>query len=264
MFERILLIGYGTMASAMLEGWLASGLEPERFAVYNPRPKPVPHGVAFTTTLHGGSFDAVVLAVKPQVLEEVVRDAEPLAGPRTTVISVLAGIDLATLAAGFPRAEGIVRLMPNLAVAIGKSPNLLIARGLDAWKRAALTELADRLGSAEWIEEESQFDIVTALTGCGPGFVYRFTDVLARSATEMGIEAALADRLAKHMVAGAGALAVSSPLSPQMLARRVASPGGMTQAGFDVLDEREALRTLMERCLAAAIARGRELSPTAG
>lgn len=263
MFERILCFGFGTMASAMLEGWLASGLQPAAFTVYNPRPKPVPAGVTFTDTIPGGSFDAVVLAVKPQKLAEVAAEVEPLLGPGTVLVSILAGVELATLAARFPRAGGIVRLMPNLAVALRKAPNALAARGLDEGRRAAVTSLAARLGSAEWLADEAQFDLVTALAGSGPGFVYRFIDALAAGATELGLEGAQAQRLAVQMVEGAAALAAASEHSPAALARRVASPGGMTQKGLDVLDESAALQTLVTRTLAVTRDRGREMAEAA-
>jgi pyrroline-5-carboxylate reductase len=260
MFERMLLFGYGAMASAMLEGWLASGLEPERFTVYNPRPKPVPAGVAFTTTLPTGPCEALVLGVKPQKLAEVAGEVEPLAGPGTVVISMLAAVDFHSLARRFPRAGGIARLLPNLAAALGKSPTALVARGLSETQRDALTDLAARLGSAEWLSDEAQLDLIIALTCSGPGFVYRFIDALAGGAAMLGMERAQADRLALRMVEGAAALAATSPHAPGELARRVASPGGTTQRGLDVLDENAALETLVARCLAATRDRGRELA----
>lgn len=260
MFARMLLFGYGTMVSAMLEGWLASGLEPSRFTVYNPRPKPVPEGVAFTTELPGGPFDALVLGVKPQKLSEIAGEVESLAGADTVIVSILAAVDLDALVRRFPREGGIARLMPNLAVALGKSPNALVARGLNSVQREALTDLAARLGSAEWLDDEAQFDLITALTGSGPGFVYRFIDALAGGASALGMDRAQADRLAVQMVEGAAALAAASPHSPGELAHRVASPGGTTQRGLDVLDENAALQTLVTRCLAATRDRERELA----
>lgn len=263
MFERILFFGFGTMASAMLDGWLASGLDRDRFTVYNPRPKPVPKGVSFSTAVPQEPFDAVLLGVKPQKLAEVAMEVEPLLGPDTVLISILAGVELDSLAARFPRAGGIVRLMPNLAVALRKSPNALVARGLDDGRRAAVTDLAARLGSAEWLADEAQFDLVTALAGSGPGFVYRFIDALAAGARDLGLEEAQAQRLAVQMVEGAAVLAATSPHSPAGLAARVASPGGMTQKGLDVLDDGNALASLLARCLAATRDRGREMAAAA-
>lgn len=263
MFARILLFGYGAMASAMLEGWLASGLKPQQFTVYNPRPKPVPSGVSFTQAIPPGGFDAVILGVKPQKLAEVAGEVAPLLGPDTVLISILAGVELASLARLFPRAGGIVRLMPNLAVALRQSPNALVAAGLDEGARASVSDLAARLGTAEWLPDEAQFDLVTALAGSGPGFVYRFIDALASGAAALGLDPAQAERLAVQMVAGAGALAAASDYSPAELARRVASPGGMTQKGLDVLDDGAALQALLTRCLAATRDRGSEMAAAA-
>lgn len=260
MFERILLFGYGNLASAMLEGWLASGLEAERFTVYSPRAKPVPHGVAFGTQLPGGPFDAVVLGVKPQKLAEVAGELAPLVGPETVLVSILVAVDLAALGAHFPRAEAIVRLLPNLASAIGSSPTALAARGLTSLQRDAVSDLAARLGSAEWFEDDVRFDLVAALTASGPGFLYRFIDALAGGSAALGMDREQAERLAKQMVAGAAALAAAGPHPPGELARRVASPGGTTQKGLDVLDEGGALEELVRCCLQATRDRERELA----
>lgn len=259
----ILLYGFGNMAGAMLDGWLAAGRAPGDFAIYNPRAKPAPDGVAFHTELPSGPFDAVVLGVKPQMLDTVAATLEPLAGPRTVLVSILAGVELASLVRRFPRAAGVVRFMPNLAVALGKSPNVLAAAGLDAERHALVTRLAEDLGSAHWLEDEAQFELVTALAGSGPGFVFRFIDALAAAATSLGLEPAVAERIAVEMVEGAGALAASAEHSPGELARRVASPGGMTQRGLDVLDADRALETLLAACLRATRDRGVEMGRAA-
>ncbi|MGX7951921.1 pyrroline-5-carboxylate reductase family protein [Tsuneonella sp. HG249] len=262
-FHSILIAGYGAMTGAMVEGWLASGLSPAMFTTYGPREKATPAGVRFVTAVSPGDFDAIVLGFKPQMFPEAAPPLEPLAGPGTVVISVLAGVELQVLARHFPRAGAIVRLMPNLAAALRKSPNALVARDLGDESRAAVTDLAERLGSAEWLTDESRFDLVAALTGCGPAFVYRFIDALAAGAAELGLDRAQAERLAVKMVEGAGALASSSPYPPVKLARRVASPGGMTQKGLDVLDADEALTRLLTKTLTAARDRGREMAAEA-
>jgi len=262
-FRSILIAGYGAMTGAMLDGWLASGLPPHLFTAYGPRSKETPAGVRFVTAVPDADFDAMVLGFKPQMLGEAGPPLEPLAGPGTTVISLLGGVELESLARRFPRAAGIVRLMPNLAAARGKSPNVLVAQGLDDARSAAATDLAERLGSAEWFPDESQFELVTSLTGCGPAFVYRFIDALAAGATRLGLDAAHAERLALQMVEGASTLAATSPLSPRDLAAKVASPGGSTQKGLDVLDEGEALTRLLCETLRASRDRGREMAAAA-
>lgn len=257
---RLLVVGYGAMAGAMVEGWLAAGMPPSELLIYNPRPKPVPEGVAFTTDLPGRAHRQVLLAFKPQLLGEVVSSIAPCVGPESVILSVLAGVELVTLQRHLPDAGGYVRFMPNLAAAIGKSPNALVAAGLDGERREAVTGLAQMLGTAEWLEDETLFDLVTALAGSGPGFVYRFVDALAKGAAELGLDRAKADRLALQMVEGAAMLAAASPHDPATLAARVASKGGMTQAGLDVLDDEGSLDQLVVRTLRAARDRGRSMS----
>lgn len=256
----MLVVGYGTMAAAMVEGWLAAGMPPESLTLYNPRPKPVPPGVAFRTALPDTPFPHVLLAFKPQMLEAVAPTLGKCMGPETVVLSVLAGVPLAGLRQHLRGAAAHVRFMPNLAAAIGKSPNALIASGLAERQVAEVTRLATMLGSAEWLEREEQFDLVTALAGSGPGFVYRFIDALAAGAATLGLEREQAERLAVRMVEGAAALAADAPASPRDLAGRVASRGGMTQAGLDVLDRNGALNRLLEHTLRAARDRGTALA----
>ena len=260
MAEQILIAGYGAMTSAMVEGWLRAGVPAQSITAYGPRRKGVPEGMRFVTEVPGGPFDVILLGFKPQMLADAAPPLEPLAGSGTTVVSVLAGVELASLARIYPRAGGSVRLMPNLAAALGKSPIALVAQGLDGERQARITALADMLGRAEWLPDESQFDLVAALSGSGPGFVYRFIEALAAGAVELGLDGALAEHLAVQMVEGAGALAAGSPYSPSQLARRVASPGGMTQKGLDVLDEGGALHLLVTATLRAARDRGREMA----
>ncbi|MEO5587884.1 MAG: pyrroline-5-carboxylate reductase dimerization domain-containing protein, partial [Novosphingobium sp.] len=179
------------------------------------------------------------------------------------VLSILAGVELASLAARFPAATGLVRVMPNLAAAIGKSPVALFAHGLDAAGQGAVTALMRPLGLPEWLADEAQFDLVTALAGSGPAFVYRFIDALAAGAAALGLPREQADRLALAMVEGAAALAAASPDAPGELARRVASPGGTTEAGLRVLDADRALGGLAEATLKAAANRSAELAKAA-
>jgi pyrroline-5-carboxylate reductase len=152
--------------------------------------------------------------------------------------------------------------MPNLAVSLGKAPIGLAERGLADEGRVALVELMRPLGSPEWVDE-AEFDLVTALAGSGPAFVYRFIDALASAAAQLGLPREQADRLALTMVEGAAALAAGSAESPGKLADRVASKGGMTREGLDVLDADGALVGLLEQTLRAARDRGAELAAAA-
>ena len=259
-FESILLVGCGNMAGAMLQGWLAAGLRAERFTVADPAERDLPAGVRKLDAIPAaGRFDAILLGVKPQLLGEIGPQAAPLAGAETVLLSILAGVDLAVLEAQFPRARGVVRMMPNLSAALGKSPIALAERGLDGGGRTAIVELLEPLGTPEWIGEE-EFDLVTALAGSGPAFVYRFIDALGSAAAALGLEEDKARRLALATVDGAAALAASSPHDPAELARRVASPGGVTQAGLEALDDGARLPALLKKTLRAACDRSAEMS----
>ena len=262
-FHSILLVGCGNMAGAMLEGWLAGGLDPARFTVVEPSDRLITGGIERHPELPlDGYFDVILLGVKPQMLGEVAPGVARLAGRGTTVLSLLAGVELATLAGRFPDATAHVRVMPNLAVALGKAPIALAERGLDPAGRAALFELMAPLGSPEWVGE-AQFDLVTALAGSGPAFVYRFIDALAEAATGLGLPREQAARMALKIVEGAAALAATSPESPGELANRVASPGGTTRKGLDMLDSNNALVALLTETLRAARDRGAELAADA-
>jgi pyrroline-5-carboxylate reductase len=261
-FDSMLLVGCGNMAGAMLEGWLAGGLNRSRFTVAEPGDKPTPEGIVRHRSIpQSGDFDAILLGVKPQLLGDVAADVARLADGNA-ILSLLAGVELDTLAGRFPRAAAHVRVMPNLAVALGKAPIALAERGLDDAGRAALVALMRPLGTPEWVGE-GEFDLVTALAGSGPAFVYRFIDALAQTSADLGLPREQADRLALAMVEGAAALAAASAQSPGALADRVASKGGMTREGLDVLDADGVLLALIRETLRAARDRGAELAAEA-
>jgi pyrroline-5-carboxylate reductase len=259
MLERILIVGCGHMAGAMLQGWLTAGFEPGRFTVVDPAIRWLPGGIEpLTAVPTSGEFDAILLGVKPQLVMEVAQQVEQLAGPQTVVLSILAGVQLGVLGRYLPRVKSIVRVMPNLAAALGKSPIVLTQRG----SAEGVAELLAPLGPVEWLDE-ALFDLITALVGSGPAFVYRFVDALASAAGELGLPDDQAGRLALAMVESAVALAVDSDVSPAELARRVTSPGGTTQAGLAVLDQGDSLRLLLEKTLRAARDRSAELAAEA-
>lgn len=262
-FESILLVGCGNMAGAMLDGWLAAGLSPARFTVVEPSDRALPAGVEALKALpEGRRFDAILLGVKPQILAQVAPQVAALAGEDTVVFSILAGVETAVLSALFAQSAGVVRIMPNLSAALGKSPMALASAGLDEAGKAAAFDLLLPLGTPEWVSEDA-FDLVTALAGSGPAFVYRFIDGLAEAAVKLGLPADQANRLAVATVEGASALAASSDHSPAELARRVASPGGTTQAGLDAMDAGGKLGEVLFATLKAAQDRSAEMAEEA-
>jgi pyrroline-5-carboxylate reductase len=255
----MLIVGCGNMGRAMLDGWLRDGLGPACFLVVDPHARDLPLDVLHVedSSKLEGKFATAVLAIKPQLFAETANVIQRVLTPDALVFSILAGTRLATLQAALP-GRNIIRLMPNLAAAIGKSPmGMFTSASLD---RTVIDQLVSPLGTSFWLASEDQIDAVTALAGSGPAFVYRFIDALAQAGRELGLDTATALRLASSMVEGAALLASSSGDSPEELARRVTSPGGTTAAGLSVLDDADALKNLVLATLTAARDRGAELA----
>jgi pyrroline-5-carboxylate reductase len=254
------MIGCGNMGGAMLRRWIAAGLDPATVTIVNRSGRKPMEGVRTLTALPLDETPAtLVLALKPQQIDTVsIGHLRP-----ALVLSILAGVEEAALAARLPDAGAIVRAMPNLPVAIGQGVTALYSAGADAQARAAATAFAQPLGAVEWIDDEAAFGAVTALAGCGPGFVFRFADALAAAGASLGLPADQAMRLALATLAGSAAMAVDADASPATLADRVASPGGSTREGLNVLDADAALVTLMTRTLAASARRNAEMAAAA-
>lgn len=251
------LIGCGHMAGAMLSRWLDVGLQPSLVQAVRPSGRSVGDGVTVVRDVADlpHAPGAVLLAVKPQKLAEIAEAVRPIAhGP---LLSILAGTTLGSLARLFPQAT-VVRAMPNLPVAGGDGVVGLCA--VDRTSPAA--RLADALmaplGLVEWVAED-RFDALTALAGSGPAYLYRIVDALARAGAEAGLEPEQALRLARATVRGAARVVADSDEPPVALADRVASRGGSTRAGLDVLDADGSLDRLLTRTIAAAVERNRSL-----
>lgn len=252
---RLWLVGCGNMAGAMLRRWLESGVvAAEDVFVVNRHDRELPEGVR-----QGRVFpdepapDLIQLGMKPQQIGEI----PALPAGDYGLISILAGADLATLQARFP-GHPVVRAMPNLPVALGKGVVPLCGDripGVDA--------LMAPLGLVEWTEDEKLFEWAGTLSGCGPAFVYRFIDALAAGGAALGVPADQALRLALATVEGAGVMAAASDASPATLADRVASPGGSTRQGLNVLDADDALANLLRETLAASARRNAEMAAEA-
>lgn len=266
-FERLplWLMGCGNMGGAMLRQWIAAGVPADRVTVIDPGRPSLPDGVHLVADARQatGTPATVVLAVKPQQLSaavEALRD--PLAGTSSLIVSILAGVEEQVLRHAFPDAV-VVRAMPNLPVGIGKGVVALHAGAAAAEERSAVAALMRPLGLVEWIDGEGTFDAVTALSGCGPGFVYRFIDAIAAAGAALGLPADQAQRLAVATVEGAGSLAAHAGETAAVLADRVASPGGSTREGLNVLDADDALVRLMTATLAASARRNAEMAAAA-
>lgn len=258
------LVGCGNMGSAMLQGWIASGVDPAHVSVVRPSGRPVGHGVRVLSDYPEDEVPAiVVLAMKPYQLDTVAPKLAPILDPHSLLVSILAGVELASLRARFPVPQTVVKAMPNLPVALGKGVVTLYSDSSDVAARTMVTGLMASLGHAEWIEDEQLFQLAGILTGAGPAFLFRFLQALGEGAAQLGLPEEQAARLATAMVEGSAALAAASGESPERLAARVASPGGTTQAGLQVLDEDQAIKDLVARTLAASRRRSLEMAAEA-
>ncbi|MEG3089697.1 pyrroline-5-carboxylate reductase family protein [Sphingomonas sp. PB4P5] len=260
---RIWMIGCGNMGGAMLRRWIDTGaVAAHDVDVVNRADRDLPEGVRQARGLLAGPLpDLVMLGMKPQQIDDIAaRFAERIAGV-PLMVSILAGVDEASLAARFG-VGAIVRAMPNLPVGIGKGVVGLHSDSAGPDVRTAVAALMAPLGLVEWVEADL-FDAVTALAGSGPGFLYRFIDALAAGGVSLGFTQEQAQRLAVATVEGAGLMAAAAVDSPAVLADRVASPGGSTREGLNVLDRDDALKGLLRETLAAAVRRNAEMAAAA-
>jgi pyrroline-5-carboxylate reductase len=262
---RMLLVGCGNMAGAMLDRWLAAGLDPAQIAIVDPVAAPR-EGIAHFAALAdwrvtGQRADWIMLGMKPQQLGEVAAGLDPAMTDGVQLVSILAGVSLADLAARFPGARAQVRILPNLAARIGAGVSAFASLG-DA-DTAALDGLLSQLGSVVPLADDSTMDLITAFTGSGPAFVFRMIESYAAAGERLGLSADDALKLAIATFGGSTALLADSSEKPGVLVAQVASKGGTTQAGLDVLDSDGQLTALLTGVLRAARDRGRELADIA-
>lgn len=249
----MLLFGCGNMAGAMVDGWMASGISGDNFHITKPSDRNLPNGTIYLGTPDKVSqkYDCLLIGVKPQMLPNVAEDINALLAPNALVISILSGVGSNSLSRLFPGTR-ILRLMPNLAVALGKSPLGLFSNDLSESEKSNVTEFVAPLGTPHWMQAEEDMHAFTAIAGCAPAYLYRFIDALAKAGEALGIDADIAVKLATEMTEGAAQLAAANPLPPADLAAKVASKGGSTAAGLAVLDKDESIMRLMKETLTAA------------
>ncbi|MBN8806796.1 MAG: pyrroline-5-carboxylate reductase [Sphingomonas sp.] len=252
------------MAGAMLARWIESGtVAAEAVDVVNRHDRALPVGVRQARTLPAGPPpDLVMLGMKPQQLDEVAATHGARIADAPILVSILSGADEAALAARFP-GPAIVRAMPNLPVALGKGVVALNAHAASPAARDTVAALMAPLGLVEWIDDDALYGAAGMLEGCGPAFLFRFIDALAKAGEALGIPADQAARLALATVEGSAAMAAIADAPPATLADRVASPGGSTRQGLNVLDRDDALVRLLTETLAASERRGREMAEEA-
>ncbi|MGD9804562.1 MAG: pyrroline-5-carboxylate reductase [Hyphomicrobiaceae bacterium] len=265
----LVLAGAGNMGGAMLAGWLAGGLDPKKIIVQDPSPAPAiaallaKHGVqSYASMPERAAPPAVLLmAVKPQIMDQVFPALAKRAGPATLVLSIAAGKTIASFEKHLAPSIAVVRSIPNTPAAVGRgitvaTPNKYVT----AEQRAICDGLLGAIGEVGWVDDESLIDPVTAVSGSGPAYVFYLTECLAAAGVKAGLAPDLAMRLARATVAGSGELMRQSDLGPDQLRKNVTSPNGTTYAALQVLMADNGLGPIMDEAIAAATRRSRELA----
>ncbi|QRM30687.1 pyrroline-5-carboxylate reductase [Microvirga sp. VF16] len=265
--SSLILVGAGKMGGSMLEGWLKVGMRPEGVTVIDPRPSEEmtqfcrERGIALNPA-NPTAADVLVLAIKPQMLDDAAPALNTCLGHQTLIVSILAGKTIGDLKSRLPAAGAIVRAMPNLPASIGRG-----ATGAATNDQVSETQrlMADALlssnGIVEWLPSEDLIDAVTAVSGSGPAYVFHLVECLAEAGAAAGLPPDLAQRLARATVTGAGELLFQSDLPPATLRQNVTSPGGTTAAALEVLmRDPNGLKALMREAVAAAKRRAEELA----
>ena len=259
----LVLLGCGKMGSAMLKGWLDGGLPATSVTVLAPRPSDwvKSTGVHINTALPPDPA-VVLIAVKPQKMAEALPTLRALGNGSTVFLSVAAGITLATYEEMLGARTPIVRAMPNTPSAVGRGITGIVG---NACVTGAQLDLADTLlqavGQVVRLETESQMRALTAVSGCGPAYVFHLIEAMAAAGEKAGLSAELALQLARATVGGAGHLAENSDETPTQLRINVTSPNGVTAEALRVLmNEDDGFVPLLDRAIQAAMTRDAELA----
>ena len=261
----VVLVGCGKMGGAMLSGWISSGAA-ERVHVVEPIAPPAPGATSWVTAASelpaGLAPDCIVLAVKPQAMDDTVGAYRAFAADETVFLSIAAGKTIAYFQDRLGPKARIVRAMPNTPAAIGRGISVLVAdASVDQHQRDQATALMQAAGAVEWVDDEALIDPVTALSGGGPAYVFLLMETLCAAGIDAGLPEDLAARLAEQTVIGAAALADAAADTPATLRRNVTSPRGTTEAALAVLmDDETGIPPVFRKAIAAAAARSRDLA----
>lgn len=259
----LVLLGCGKMGSAMLAGWLDRGVPPTAVRVIDPNPSDWLRGTGVSINGDLPKDPAIALiAVKPQMMGAALPALQALGNGETLFVSVAAGTLIRSFEEVFGSETPIIRAMPNTPAAIGKGITAIVG---NSRTRASDLDLAEALlkavGQVVRLGSEEQMDAVTALSGSGPAYVFHLIETMAAAGERQGLSPELALQLARATVSGAGQLAEVSGEAPGQLRINVTSPGGTTQAALEVLmDEETGFPALLDRAIAAAANRSKELS----
>ena len=257
-------VGCGNMGGAILDGWRTGGLDLGPVTVIRPSGKAVESGrVVGTAAEAGPPPKLLLLAFKPQKLDEIAPDLRRYLGGSTVLVSLLAGVEVASLRQRFPGVGAIVRAMPNLPVAVRRGVTGLYSPDADKQAQQQLNDLFSALGFAMWMADESKLAALGSVAGAGPAYVARFIEALAKAGEKRGLSYEIAATIARETVLGTAWMAATTGEDMGSVAKRVASPKGTTEAGLAILDDGEALDGLIARTIEAAARRGAELAEEA-
>ena len=259
----ILLMGAGRLGGAMLEGWALTGaFAPSDVIIRDPQPSDAARAAAAAGARLNPSeavlaeARTVLMAVKPQIWRDAVRELEPHLGAEAVIVSVAAGVRAADIAAAFG-GRPVARVMPITAVAVAQGAAAIFAT--DPRAAEAAHALFDPVAKVVDLRDEALMDAVTAVCGSAPAYLYAFTEALEAAGEAEGLPAEDARILARATMAGAAALMARSGEEPSELRRQVTSPGGTTEAALKVLMGEKGLAPLLREAVAAASRRSREL-----
>lgn len=263
-----LLVGAGKMGGAMLSGWMAEGIDPAAITVCDPRVSDEmaallkQHGIRHVTSVPEGLRAGIVLlAVKPQMMSEVLPGLVSAVADDTLVLSVAAGTPVSKFQSVFGPVP-ICRCMPNTPAMVKRGITAVYPTGeVSDEQKADVTRLLSAVGKVVWLDSEDQIDLVTGVSGSGPAYVFYLAEALGEAGRAAGLPEELARELAIATVCGAGELMHQSGEEPSVLRRNVTSPNGTTAAALDVLmDADEGIQPVMTAAVAAAVKRARELA----
>lgn len=264
----LVLVGAGKMGGALLEGWLKGGADPRRIASFDPAPPAemmaliARHGIRLNPDAKTiGDAEVIVVAVKPQVMEDVLPGIMPMAVSRPLVLSVAAGKTIASFERHFGTHAAVIRTIPNTPAAVGRGITAMAANANVSEAQAKLAEaLLSAVGEVVTVDREDLIDAATAVSGSGPAYVFYVTECLAAAGEKVGLPADLAMKLARATVAGAGELMRITGTEASTLRQNVTSPKGTTYAALQILMAQDGLGPLFDKAIAAAEKRSRELA----
>lgn len=258
------LVGCGNMGRAIVDGWRSAGLDLSNLVVVDPNVAPVEGARTVKTPGEAGAAPKlVILGFKPQKLDEIAPQLKNWLTSKAIVVSLLAGVEVASLERRLPKAAAIIRAMPNLPVAIRRGVVALYSDDADDEQRKQIAELFAPLGFAPWMPDETKFAAMGSVAASGPAYAARFVDALRKAGEEWGLSNEIASVVALETVLGTAWMAAATGEKMDELVRRVASPNGTTEAGLAVLNRDGVLDQLIAVTIEAAARRGAELAAEA-